>query len=176
MIKTPKTITIVGAGTAGLVAALMLRVRFHNIGIKIVRSKKIGIIGVGEGSTEHWNEFLEFVGINFLEIVAECDATFKCGILFRNWGTQDYMHNLGGDDLSIRVRGAPVAFLKYISEKQPNKIFNSLECWENKLFSASLNPDFPPYNQYHFNTFKLNAFLERKCLERNIDIVDDEIL
>ena len=32
-----------------------------------------------------------------------------------------------------------------------------------------------PVNQFHFNTFKLNEFLNKKCIERNITIIDDEI-
>ena len=38
---------------------------------------KIGIIGVGEGSTEHWSRFMDFVGIQAGEMIRECDATFK---------------------------------------------------------------------------------------------------
>jgi len=94
------TITVVGAGTAGLVAALIVKKRFPNINVKIVRSKKIGIIGVGEGSTEHWAQFMKYVDLNFVEIIAECDATFKCGIMFKDWGKDDYMHSLGGEDIS----------------------------------------------------------------------------
>ena len=56
---------LVGGGTAGYVTALILKEKFQeNIDIKIIRSKDIGIIGVGEGSTEHWSEFLSFVKID----------------------------------------------------------------------------------------------------------------
>ena len=52
---------IVGGGTAGYVTALILKEKFQeNINIKIIRSKDIGIIGVGEGSTEHWSDFFKF--------------------------------------------------------------------------------------------------------------------
>ena len=57
-----KSITIVGGGTAGLISALILQYKFsQNISFKVVCSSKIGIIGVGEGSTEHWEDFLKFV-------------------------------------------------------------------------------------------------------------------
>ena len=34
---------------------------------------------------------------------------------------------------------------------------------------------YPPTNQYHFNTFKLNEFLNKKSIERGINIIEDEI-
>ena len=44
-----KNICIIGAGTAGLISALMLK-QSLNVNITIIKSDKIGIIGVGEGS------------------------------------------------------------------------------------------------------------------------------
>ena len=52
--KDIKKIVVVGGGTAGMVSALILKSRFPSMQIDIICSKKIGIIGVGEGSTEHW--------------------------------------------------------------------------------------------------------------------------
>ena len=60
-----KKICIVGGGTAGLVTALILKTRFSSLQIDIIKSDKIGIIGVGEGSTEHWKEFANFVGCTY---------------------------------------------------------------------------------------------------------------
>ncbi len=47
-------IVVLGAGTAGLITALMLREKFPTYSITIIKSDSIGIVGVGEGSTEHW--------------------------------------------------------------------------------------------------------------------------
>ena len=44
-------ILIVGGGTAGLISALILKNRFSNLEIDVVKSDNIGIIVVGEGST-----------------------------------------------------------------------------------------------------------------------------
>ena len=57
-------ISVVGGGTAGLISALILKTRYPNIEINLIQSSKIGIIGVGEGSTEHWNEFIKFIGVS----------------------------------------------------------------------------------------------------------------
>ena len=61
--KNVKSIAVVGGGTAGLIAATILRRRL-NIKVDVIHSKNIGIIGVGEGSTEHFKEYLEFMNIN----------------------------------------------------------------------------------------------------------------
>ena len=89
-------ICIVGGGTAGLVTALILKSRFSSLQIDIVKSDKIGIIGVGEGSTEHWKEFADFVGITIKELITETDATLKNGIMFEDWTKQSYYHNVVG--------------------------------------------------------------------------------
>ena len=94
MIKTPTSIAVVGGGTAGFVSALILKKKFPSLKISIIRSTKIGIIGVGEGSTEHWKTFLNFLEIDHKEIIKECDSTLKCGIMFSNWSDKDYLHSI----------------------------------------------------------------------------------
>jgi len=59
-------IGIVGGGTAGLIAALVLKSRFKNIEVTIIKSDKIGTIGVGEGTSEQWHSFCDFVEFHLL--------------------------------------------------------------------------------------------------------------
>ena len=46
-------LAIVGGGTAGVVTALILKKTYPNLQIDLIESDQIGIVGVGEGSTEH---------------------------------------------------------------------------------------------------------------------------
>ena len=96
--KNIKRIGVVGGGSSGFIAALMLRTRFPNHHIDIICSKKLGIIGVGEGSTEHWTDFAEYVGLRDDEMISECNATFKIGIMFEDWGVDKYMHSIQDGD------------------------------------------------------------------------------
>ena len=89
-----KNLTIVGGGTAGLISALILKKRFQNLQIQIVKSDKIGIIGVGEGSTEHWLEFMKFCDISHQDLIRECDSTIKSGVMFENWTPKKYYHSV----------------------------------------------------------------------------------
>ena len=89
-------ITIVGGGTAGLIAAIVIKKRLPNSSVTIIESSKVGIIGVGEGSTEHWRMFCESCDINIDELVRETAATHKYGIYFEGWSTHTprYFHRL----------------------------------------------------------------------------------
>ena len=78
-------IAVVGGGTAGFVSALILKTTYPNYQVDIIRSEKIGTIGVGEGTTEHWSVFMDHVGIQTAQLINECDATFKTGIMFEDW-------------------------------------------------------------------------------------------
>jgi tryptophan halogenase len=97
-----KSILIVGGGTSGLISALILKNRFPKLKINVVKSDNIGIIGVGEGTTEHWKEFIDFCGININELIKETDATFKYGIMFEDWKNERYFHNVTGEILNIK--------------------------------------------------------------------------
>ena len=77
-----KKITIVGGGTAGLAGALILKQKFPNKDITFFKSDKIGIVGVGEGSTEHCKEFMNYCNISHNELIKKADATIKLGVMF----------------------------------------------------------------------------------------------
>lgn len=164
-------ILVVGGGTAGLISALILKTRLDCI-VDVVYSKNIGIIGVGEGSTEHFNEFIKFVGIDSFEIIKECDATFKCGIMFDGWSNFSYLHsisypygNLGQypAEMAYRIQGG---YLSVTGE----------HLWKNKVNSRYFDiSNGPAFNQYHFNTYKLNNFLMSKANKINISTIEDEI-
>jgi len=170
-----KTISIVGGGTAGYISALILNKFFSNLKIQIIKSDKIGIIGVGEGSTEHWKAFMDRVDISFKELIKECDATLKGGILFKDWTEKDYFHNV--TDLYLyKDAQVLIAYLKLISENSETSKLNNLNFLKNEIDKNSISKNYCPVNQFHFNTFKLNIFLNNKCIERGIEIIDDEVL
>ena len=89
-------VVIVGSGTAGLMSALYLKEAFPLYDITVVSSSKIGIIGVGEGSTEHWKQFQDFCKIDSTDMITKTDATCKFGIKFENWSVKnkEYFHSI----------------------------------------------------------------------------------
>tara|TARA_A100001011_G_scaffold68776_1_gene70174 strand:+ start:1323 stop:2750 length:1428 start_codon:yes stop_codon:yes gene_type:complete len=165
-----KKICIVGSGTAGLVTALILKSRFSSLQIDIVKSDKIGIIGVGEGSTEHWKEFADFVGITIKQLITETDATLKNGIMFEDWTKQNYFHNIVDNFNDIKFAQYQSGYAYTIINNLKPKEYTNKDSWNNKV----KHNDLP--KQFHFNTFKLNNFLLKKCKEKNINIYEDEIV
>ena len=163
-----KSIGIVGAGTAGLISALILKKRFPSINITIIKSDDVGIIGVGEGSTEHWNNFMGFCDFDMKQMLVHTGATFKYGVLFDGWTKEKYFHNVNQidqDRYGQYLAGYGYAFSNNIKRKE----FTSGFAFEDRIDVTS----FP--NQYHFDTFKLNKFLLKICKEKGVNIIDVEI-
>ena len=165
---------IVGSGTAGLVSALLLRKAFTDAEITIVYSSKIGIIGVGEGSTEHWREFMDQCQIPTGELIENTSATHKNGIRFENWTTHtpDYFHSVGGID-ELYAEGLYATYAGFIEEK---KLITSQTCSiglvQNKIGRRNMHKT---VNQFHFDTNKLNDYLSGLCFLRMIKFVDAEV-
>jgi tryptophan halogenase len=169
-----KELCILGGGTSGLVCALIQRATYPNLKIKIIESASIGIIGVGEGSTEHWRTFMERTGISIFELITEAGATFKSGIMFTNWNGDGkrYFHTLNGSFLAINYSGLSSTYLHAIANgATPLELMPS-----NLIDSMHYEPYEMSVNQFHFDTFKLNNFLHKKCIERNIEIIQRDIV
>jgi tryptophan halogenase len=174
--STVNSISIIGGGTAGLVAALILKKRFPKLAVNVVRSKNIGTIGVGEGSTEHWLEFMDHMGFTHREIIQQCDATLKCGIMFKNWSDKDYLHSIQ-TEFNHRDGQYSTVYGSLLSKNNDTKNLTFKSYWDNTVNRWFLsNRDYFPVSQFHFNTNKLNDFLSNHAVLMGIEIFDDEIL
>ncbi len=83
-----KRIAIVGGGSAGWLAANHLGAelgRDPDIEITLIESEDVPIIGVGEGTVPLIRDSLEKFGIAEVDLIADCDTTFKHGIKFVDW-------------------------------------------------------------------------------------------
>lgn len=174
--KCINKITVVGGGTSGCISALILKKRFPQCSIEIIKSKNIGIVGVGEGSTEHWVEFCNFVGINLFDLIQKCGSTFKFGIYYENWSDSPFIHSTIKNK-HLNSAGYFYSYANIISQNLSKKSLQPKYIWENKIPLEQIKfPDYLPTNQFHFDTFKLNKFLNEKCKEMDIDLIDDDII
>jgi tryptophan halogenase len=81
-----QSILVLGAGSAGLLAALTLKRKLPAIDVRIVRSLEIGTIGVGEGTTTNFPHHLfNHLGIDRAAFYKRAEPTWKLGIRFL-WG------------------------------------------------------------------------------------------
>ena len=92
--QNPHNIVILGGGTAGWMTANLMasawQTQLNNgqLSITLIESPAIGIIGVGEGSTPQLKTFFETIGVTEKDWMPACNATYKNGILFKNWSTR----------------------------------------------------------------------------------------
>lgn len=169
--------TVVGGGTAGLITALMVKkAYFEKALVRVIKSEKIGIVGVGESSTEHWKEFCNFVGIPLLDAIKRADATFKSGVYFDKWAEEDFMHSLGG----VNVNSYCDYFYNFgynIANNKPFDYFTTPGVINNKIpLEFFSNEEDSPTNQFQFDTHKLNKMLLEECESLGIDVVTDDLV
>jgi flavin-dependent dehydrogenase len=169
-------LNIVGGGTTGLTTALILRQRFPNLKINLIKSEKIGILGVGEGATEHWNDFASYCNLSHIDIIKKCDATVKVAIVYENFTPKKYVHNVTPVlSQQTRISQYQAGYAYHIVNHNDQIEMSDQNIIENKIFEYHFNNKTSPSNQFHFNTFKLNEYLIQVCKERNINIITDDI-
>jgi 2-polyprenyl-6-methoxyphenol hydroxylase-like FAD-dependent oxidoreductase len=174
-----RKLVIVGGGSAGWMAALMLGdlLLAKGVEIEVLESPIVGIIGVGEGSTPWLRGFFDQLGIEESEWMPACHATYKCGITFDRWSTkpgfESYFHPFASmlDNLTMtqfvhnvnaRVAGADVY-------AHPDRFFIA-----STLAAGSLAPKpehrfpFDVWYGYHFDAVLLGQFLQKKALARGV--------
>ena len=168
-------IIVVGGGNAGYISALILKQSFPNKNVKIIQSKKIGTVGVGESSSEQIRSFCEYVGISMLDFIIRAKSTFKLGIYFENWSDEDFLHNIG--DVAAPYRAHFPYLQSVVANNKPNYEMNTCGIWINQVplnFFNDLNQS--PSNQFHFDTHALNEYLKEFCLFKGISIIIDDIV
>ena len=167
-----KNLAIVGGGTAGLTTALILRAQYPQLPITLIESDRIGIIGVGEGSTEHWAAFMTKCNITLEDLFRNTGATFKYGINFQDWthpGSQ-YVHSVSEAYSVPLPTGHKWAYPWMIAQGcEPHELVHD---W---ILPSLHRPPHDTVNQFHFDTHKLNSYLHTLCEQRGIDLVQADI-
>ena len=70
-----ENVLILGAGSAGLIAALTLQTKLPQFRVRVLRSREIGVIGVGEGTTPAFPKHIfQTLGISAAAFYAKARA------------------------------------------------------------------------------------------------------
>lgn len=176
----PPHIVVLGGGSAGWITACLLHHEWANAGgkVTVVESPEIGIIGVGEGSTPQLKAFFDHLNIAESEWMPACDATYKLGIRFSGWSErpdfESYFHPFPGPtdlhsepgflhNCALARRGVDVP-------AHPDDWFLATHlAMKRKGPQASENFPFAPSYGYHFDAYRLGAFLREWAVERGVE-------
>lgn len=177
-------IVICGGGTAGWLAALMIkRIQKDTHSVTVIESSKIGIVGAGEGSTGYLTDIIQNnnwdYGCNEDDFIRMTGATPKLGIKHRDWaelGTS-YYGPIDGNG------GQPDHLLLYalINNKPFHTASQNGALLEHGLsgFFKDVNPEYGARNikshAYHFDAFKVGKYFQH-VIGNEVTHIDAEIL
>ena len=170
-------LVIVGGGTAGWLAALMLQSTAEQqhlpLAITLVESSAVPTIGVGEGTTSIFGGVLQGLGLEEADFLAQTDATIKYGIRHRDWRRLGHFYDGPIDDpyaLTDRIPEAGswidtfcVAAGRSVTRSH---VFSALMSG-NKAPVAQVQQRQVPVSQfhhaYHFDQAKVGAYLRSRA-------------
>lgn len=182
-----EVINIVGGGSAGWMTALYLNKLFNEkeslIKIRVVESKDIGVIGVGEATVTSIRQFFAQMDIDEHDLIKSCNASFKQGIMFRNWmkpvngNTHEYFHpfeaNLPGSRLDISSNWI-------LSNQRQRERYDEGVCLSPHLIKNDLGPKTKNCQQYmgvvpygyHIDAVLMGRYLRGVAIERGVEHIE----
>lgn len=170
-----KNILVLGAGSAGLLAALSLKRRFQDLNIRIVRSPEIGTIGVGEGTTpnfpRHLFDTLLIDRAGFYELA---QPTWKIGIRFL-WGPRHHFDYNFARQIDTRWTDLERSNGFFCDDEFRCTDLPSALMAHDKAFPRSKRtggPAIEPWHGFHIENKKLIATLELVARQAGIEILD----
>lgn len=173
MQKAIKKLVIAGGGTAGWMAAALLKKVFGDtLAIELVESEDIGIIGVGEATIPPIQIFNQYLGLDEKEFLRETHATIKLAIKFENWRVQgeSYYHTFGAPGATLGVTNFQHYWLRAkelgLKESLWDFDLNYLCCEQGKFNKIKTpNPVYDMPYAYHFDSALYGKYL-RKLAEQ----------
>ncbi len=182
MTAWPARIVIVGGGTAGWLAAMMLGDSAKRAGqstaITVIESSKIGTIGVGEGTTAVFRQMLRHFGIDEAAFLAETGATIKYGIRHRDWRRLGHSYDGPIDDPHLVAGGAPLDTYAVAAGRPVAQahLFQHLLDARRAPFAVRDGKQIaagPFHHAYHFDQALAGAFLRKRA--QGITLIDDQV-
>jgi tryptophan halogenase len=171
-------VIVLGGGSAGFMAAGALKRVMPDLDVLVIRSKDIGIIGVGEGSTIALTDFLhQLLKVKPKTFFDVARPTWKLGLKFI-WGPRPYFHYGFGGQADSRMPPLLRNFGYYVDE-------HDAEYWDT--YSALMTHEkvfvrgpggWPAVHldlSYHFENEKFAEFLEGYAKAWGARVMDDTV-
>ena len=139
-------VIIVGSGNAAWCTAAYFVKHNPNVDLHLIKSPDIPTIGVGESSVRSLKSFFDLLEIPESEWMEECDATYKFGNIFKDWGVDNIYHlfDMVDDIGDLLLNGIDPT--DTIQEAEENFDYHK----SGKVVS------------YHFDAQKMHSYFEKK--------------
>jgi Tryptophan halogenase len=180
-------IVVVGGGTAGWLTALFLLKKLEGQHtVTVVESSKLGIIGVGEGTTGYLagvvtNELWNF-GCNQDEFIKETGALIKYAIKHKGWTSNLEDSYIAPIDGSFTFKMLPDLLFAYGLKNLPRKDFHMITPLGYKVkknlssFSNSTKSFVNSNYGFHVDGNLVGKYFKKLCMQQdNITHIDCEI-
>jgi tryptophan halogenase len=176
-IELGQHVLVLGGGSAGLLASLTLRRMVPGLRVTMVRSREIGVIGVGEGTTAVFPKHLfETLGIPKERFYREAEPTWKQGIRFL-WGERgDYFYDFGFQ-YDLRFEGMEKATGYYAGEDCDDLNVTCAMMRRGRAFQTGPlgKPLIKGEYAFHIENAKLVNCLENLAAEYGVEVLDDTL-
>ncbi len=173
-----KNLLVVGAGSAGLIAAISLSRKLPQIKVRVVRSPELGVIGVGEGTTPNFPKHLfDFLGISRKRFYALAEPTWKLGIRFL-WGPRGRFDYTFDAQLDSHWSDLPMPNGYYCDEEFRCASVPSSLMWHDRAFPRQADgcPDIQGWHAFHIENKKFVEVLELVARENGVEIIDGKVI
>lgn len=174
-------IVIVGGGTAGWLTAFSISTIRKDVTCISIDSSKLGAIGVGEGTTGLFVDYLTDLGLDFDEIIRETNALPKYGINFINWSGDQTSYISPIDGSYFPNSALDILFFGSLAfDRDINLTSRGLSLIKNKstdlfLTNGKVSKKFS-HPALHLDTFKTVEYLKKKSINNNCEFIDSEVV
>lgn len=173
-----RKVVVLGGGSAGYLTALALKIRLPELEVRVIHSKSIPIIGVGEGTTFTVPIFLHgYLGLDPAQFHRLARPTYKLGIRFL-WGRRERFFYSFTNQLDGRLAELPKPNGYYaFDDFSHGDIIGALMAAGNAF---EKQPDGGPLvttaAAYHIENAGFVEYLERAAAEVGVVTIDDEVV
>ncbi|HZY88931.1 MAG TPA: tryptophan halogenase family protein [Gemmataceae bacterium] len=172
-----RDVLVLGGGSAGFLAAMTLKRRLPELAVTVVRSRDLGVIGVGESTTvavpRHLHGYLDFDPAEFHR---RAQPSWKLGIRFL-WGPRPFFDYTFGLQLDWKWANLSRNNGYYCEDDFTYVDLASALMSHKKAFVRQPNGD-PLIGRdfgYHIDNARFVAYLEDKAAGMGVVALDDVI-
>jgi tryptophan 7-halogenase len=171
-------VLVLGAGSAGLLAAITLKRKIPKLDVTIVRSPDIGVIGVGEGTTPNFPVHLfDYLGISRRFFYSTAEPTWKIGVGLQ-WGPRGQIQYGFGKQLDAQWNDLPRPHGFYCDDDFRDADLISALMARNKVALPRAKwggPDLLSFHAFHIENKRFIETMKIVARTEKIEIIDGKV-